>query len=140
MCFLWCVVLLGMLCFFFFKQKTAYEMRISDWSSDVCFSDLTSVASTSLRGKLIDQRPKRIVTSAASTTTSARPGSTPASAAAGTIRGSNAKGNRRGRIVSAAAAARALRAAAGPGGGTARSEEHTSELQSLMRTSEPAFC
>src|SRR3546814_9415106 len=32
----WCV-----LCFFFFfKQKTAYEVRISDWSSDVCSSDL----------------------------------------------------------------------------------------------------
>src|SRR3546814_1076849 len=31
-----CVIL-----FFFFKQKTAYEMRISDWSSDVCSSDLT---------------------------------------------------------------------------------------------------
>src|SRR3546814_2579693 len=30
----WCVW------FFFFKQKTAYEMRISDWSSDVCSSDL----------------------------------------------------------------------------------------------------
>src|SRR3546814_2961479 len=28
--------------FFFFKQKTAYEMRISDWSSDVCSSDLSS--------------------------------------------------------------------------------------------------
>src|SRR3546814_15817980 len=28
------------MCFFFFKQKTAYEMRISDWSSDVCSSDL----------------------------------------------------------------------------------------------------
>src|SRR3546814_14258220 len=28
---------------FFFKQKTAYEMRISDWSSDVCSSDLRSV-------------------------------------------------------------------------------------------------
>src|SRR3546814_4452207 len=27
-------------CFFFFKQKTAYELRISDWSSDVCSSDL----------------------------------------------------------------------------------------------------
>src|SRR3546814_6210626 len=27
-------------CFFFFKQKTAYEVRISDWSSDVCSSDL----------------------------------------------------------------------------------------------------
>src|SRR3546814_18081579 len=30
--------------FFFFKQKTAYEMRISDWSSDVCSSDLDQVA------------------------------------------------------------------------------------------------
>src|SRR3546814_7153982 len=30
----------GFLFFFFFKQKTAYEMRISDWSSDVCSSDL----------------------------------------------------------------------------------------------------
>src|SRR3546814_11944234 len=28
------------MCFFCFKQKTAYEMRISDWSSDVCSSDL----------------------------------------------------------------------------------------------------
>src|SRR3546814_11786825 len=31
---------------FFFKQKTAYEMRISDWSSDVCSSDLTRSPST----------------------------------------------------------------------------------------------
>src|SRR3546814_18013244 len=33
---------MGLLCvfLFFFKQKTAYEMRISDWSSDVCSSDL----------------------------------------------------------------------------------------------------
>src|SRR3546814_9982233 len=30
--------------FFFFKQKTAYEMRISDWSSDVCSSDLGRIA------------------------------------------------------------------------------------------------
>src|SRR3546814_8790212 len=38
MLFMWCCyVLLGI---FFFKQKTAYEMRISDWSSDVCSSDL----------------------------------------------------------------------------------------------------
>src|SRR3546814_10111225 len=34
---LWLIILLV---FFFFKQKTAYEMRISDWSSDVCSSDL----------------------------------------------------------------------------------------------------
>src|SRR3546814_20107300 len=41
MCFSWrssCFVIC--LLFFFFKQKTAYEMRISDWSSDVCSSDL----------------------------------------------------------------------------------------------------
>src|SRR3546814_20708235 len=31
---------------FFFKQKTAYEMRISDWSSDVCSSDLRPIAAT----------------------------------------------------------------------------------------------
>src|SRR3546814_17703504 len=30
------------MCIFFFKQKTAYEMRISDWSSDVCSSDLVA--------------------------------------------------------------------------------------------------
>src|SRR3546814_1955188 len=33
-------MLLFVVVFFFFKQKTAYEMRISDWSSDVCSSDL----------------------------------------------------------------------------------------------------
>src|SRR3546814_7491474 len=39
---LWCVVLCFLLLcvFFFFKQKTAYEMRMGDWSSDVCSSDL----------------------------------------------------------------------------------------------------
>src|SRR3546814_5422659 len=36
--FIWIVI-----CFFFFKQKTAYEMRISDWSSDVCSSDLVGM-------------------------------------------------------------------------------------------------
>src|SRR3546814_12250261 len=35
--------------FFFFKQKTAYEMRISDWSSDVCSSDLRPQAPRSSR-------------------------------------------------------------------------------------------
>src|SRR3546814_16897020 len=34
------MLFVSMLFFFFFKQKTAYEMRISDWSSDVCSSDL----------------------------------------------------------------------------------------------------
>src|SRR3546814_3352951 len=39
----WVCWLLFALCIFFFKQKTAYEMRISDWSSDVCSSDLIVV-------------------------------------------------------------------------------------------------
>src|SRR3546814_2568574 len=38
MLYLLCVVFI--IVFFFFKQKTAYELRISDWSSDVCSSDL----------------------------------------------------------------------------------------------------
>src|SRR3546814_7792151 len=37
-----------MLFFFFFKQKTAYERRISDWSSDVCSSDLIGAEWTAL--------------------------------------------------------------------------------------------
>src|SRR3546814_6241976 len=38
--------------FFFFKQKTAYEMRISDWSSDVCSSDLAERGGIELRDHL----------------------------------------------------------------------------------------
>src|SRR3546814_2322220 len=37
--------------FFFFKQKTAYEMRISDWSSDVCSSDLARPFGAELRDR-----------------------------------------------------------------------------------------
>src|SRR3546814_5705466 len=40
---------------FFFKQKTAYEMRISDWSSDVCSSDLAGAAGFQRRA-LVDRR------------------------------------------------------------------------------------
>src|SRR3546814_3850237 len=44
-----------MCCFFLFKQKTAYEMRISDWSSDVCSSDLAhEVEQTQAAGLITD--------------------------------------------------------------------------------------
>src|SRR3546814_1358361 len=51
--------------FFFFKQKTAYEMRISDWSSDVCSSDLfgvlgSALAVGSLSGALLAARRTRV--------------------------------------------------------------------------------
>src|SRR3546814_6080959 len=44
------ILCLSVFLFFFFKQKTAYEMRISDWSSDVCSSDL---------GRLVPGRQRR---------------------------------------------------------------------------------
>src|SRR3546814_4951399 len=43
------------MCFLFFKQKTAYEVRISDWSSDVCSSDL---ATADMVAKQIDEARK----------------------------------------------------------------------------------
>src|SRR3546814_10864113 len=48
-----CCTGLMLIVFFFFKQKTAYEMRISDWSSDVCSSDLMK--------KLLKNMAKRIL-------------------------------------------------------------------------------
>src|SRR3546814_5811628 len=58
-CYLYSLMRLGVkvclcmyiVCFFFFKQKTAYEMRISDWSSDVCSSDLQIVAVEQFTGQ-----------------------------------------------------------------------------------------
>src|SRR3546814_8049734 len=50
-----CVILY----FFFCKQKTAYEMRISDWSSDVCSSDLRNATFADLfRGHSAEQKDK----------------------------------------------------------------------------------
>src|SRR3546814_9754536 len=47
------------ICFFFFKQKTAYEMRISDWSSDVCSSDLVRIwAGGRYAHRVLDARRK----------------------------------------------------------------------------------
>src|SRR3546814_10342514 len=41
--------------FFFFKQKTAYEMRISDWSSDVCSSDLNANEETEIKVTMLER-------------------------------------------------------------------------------------
>src|SRR3546814_8847886 len=41
--------------FFFFKQKTAYEMRISDWSSDVCSSDLKGVGEKAMEILVVER-------------------------------------------------------------------------------------
>src|SRR3546814_17550677 len=44
--------------FFFYKQKTAYEMRMSDWSSDVCSSDLLLTDDGGLQARIADPRFK----------------------------------------------------------------------------------
>src|SRR3546814_1744040 len=53
--------MLSVLCvvsfFFFFKQKTAYEMRISDWSSDVCASDLDADDGGARLGLAVEDLP-----------------------------------------------------------------------------------
>src|SRR3546814_20953996 len=49
------MICLLILCLFFFKQKTAYEMRISDWSSDVCSSDLQGFDSLKLDLVMFDR-------------------------------------------------------------------------------------
>src|SRR3546814_2810657 len=46
------VLTLPLCAFFFFKQKTAYEMRISDWSSDVCSSDLAAAVAAAVHRRL----------------------------------------------------------------------------------------
>src|SRR3546814_7436942 len=83
---------------FFFKQKTAYEMRISDWSSDVCSSDLSQQAPVPGLERVIVYFEGQVV-----------------------IRETLQEGLE---VIF----------------GEARSEEHTSELQSLMRISYAVFC
>src|SRR3546814_8403723 len=96
--------------FFFFKQKTAYEMRISDWSSDVCSSDLLGNQGRrafDMKLEILD-----VVTAHDD--------------------GRKLSGVR---IADGADFFRDLRADT-----VKRSEEHTSELQSLMRISYAVFC
>src|SRR3546814_2375494 len=54
-------VLLFWCLFFFFKQKTAYEMRISDWSSDVCSSDLRGLRSDPVEHPDAERRSSPVV-------------------------------------------------------------------------------
>src|SRR3546814_10522714 len=108
--------------FFFFKQKTAYEMRISDWSSDVCSSDLSEFRAQPRRAALgqADHRHRadRVGPVAVQ----------PPSSGAGRAR--PRRNSRSGRN----------RTGISGSSDSGRSEEHTSELQSLMRISYAVFC
>src|SRR3546814_6174024 len=123
---------------FLFKQKTAYEMRISDWSSDVCSSDLIA---PSRQPEIV--APGQPFDSAEPQRREFRIG------VVDRRRGSRlgidlGDASRQRRRLAGAQEARSARPATEQtvvGHGTApRSEEHTSELQSLMRSSCADFC
>src|SRR3546814_8999710 len=113
--------------FFFFKQKTAYEMRISDWSSDVCSSDLHEQGRSLDFGALAFDRERN--TQAGFAAWTGRFGSHAFEAA---LRYDD---NSQFGHESTANAAWAWQFSP-----RWRSEEHTSELQSLMRISYAVFC
>src|SRR3546814_4443128 len=112
--------------FFFFKQKTAYEMRISDWSSDVCSSDL-GAPHARFRTAPVRRRARP------RTWRRARYGA----ARHAPVRGSGRRLPDRTAVTEGSSDDLSSRSSAGTGH---RSEEHTSELQSLMRTSYAVFC
>src|SRR3546814_9231653 len=118
--------------FFFFKQKTAYEMRISDWSSDVCSSDLNRYCLHLIAALLCFQKRRDCACP------------TPVTFLISVC-------NIRGRYITVSTGRRTIvratecddqgsMAAVARLKKTIRSEEHTSELQSLMRISYAVFC
>src|SRR3546814_5453424 len=122
-----------MFCFFFFKQKTAYEMRISDWSSDVCSSDLVHGGRGERGGVVAAAAARR-------TADDPLPGRTDENHAL--VR--HVAGNTRLRLRAESVLWRGA-GTAGRGlvpGVSANSQfgKHTSELQSLMRISDAVFC
>src|SRR3546814_1795278 len=134
-----------MLFFFFFKQKTAYEMRISDWSSDVCSSDLQSM----MRATTTPSRPSpRRCMSSTSRPIAVRRSARPSAVALyATCWRSQLAGNFmwlpvtiRSGEVNQTAEVRKERKMRKEQQRDVRSEEHTSELQSLMRISYAVFC
>src|SRR3546814_8356597 len=109
--------------FFFFKQKTAYEMRISDWSSDVCSSDLKLRISSSrhrtARSRAIRNHRRRKIHQTNHRT---------------------ARRKLRHRTVHRIRSRTPSQPRPSNRPRANRSEEHTSELQSLMRISYDVFC
>src|SRR3546814_2777297 len=128
--------------FFFFKQKTAYEVRISDWSSDVCSSDLRrDPADSPAVGPVRPPRPKN----ARASGRDLLPLDRNQSAQVGDVQHSPDGGAAAPKAkVAAVAFGRTRRHGKNLERGhvdrvDVRSEEHTSELQSLMRNSYAVF-
>src|SRR3546814_5485455 len=140
--FVFCILFL----FFFFKQKTAYEMRISDWSSDVCSSDLavavgdhTTILQAFNRFERLDQARRAFGIALERDRIDAA-----------TQRHAVARPFVRRQCIDRNPGFTARHHHGGGAGlrhredrarmHVSRSEEHTSELQSLMRISYAVFC
>src|SRR3546814_3141342 len=118
--------------FFLFKQKTAYEMRISDWSSDVCSSDLGLAR---LPGVELHASCGEYAAAYAALLDHARPLPVhPCFLGDWRKRPARRTGGGEDRILLYVGEVKQEK------GFLARSEEHTSELQSLMRISYAVFC
>src|SRR3546814_4593662 len=120
--------------FFFVKQKTAYEMRISDWSSDVCSSDL--ILTTGNASFRIDAgSSSRTVTIGAGTTLSLSGAGTGTAFYTGAGGVSVASGTTMNNDANNYTGATRFNGAT-QASGNPRSAEQTSETQSLMRNSQ----
>src|SRR3546814_3142769 len=148
------LILLFVFCFFFCKQKTASEMRISDWSSDVCSSDLlvhplygelqVVVTGARSRWSTKEGRVARIDITCQEAGSLQYPSATVDTAAAVDTAADAALDasaiDFAGLFSSVGAADFVLDSAATSVQALARSEEHTSELPSLMPISYDVFC
>src|SRR3546814_3834284 len=133
--------------FFFFKQKTAYEMRISDWSSDVCSSDLPlrrfggegagNVGQDGGHGQAASGNAVAIPASFRKLASKAWPCSV------AILSGWNCTpwiGRSRWRMPMIRPSGLVALSISASGNPSFRSEDHTSALQSLMRISYAVFC
>src|SRR3546814_1683051 len=123
---------------FFFKQKTAYEMRISDWSSDVCSSDLEQMRVG--RRKLGEQQQLPGLFSQNFAQSFAVNGDAEALPVKFFMLGDAFRSSVEGHGAASHVQVRAITGCPSHQSVSHRSEEHPSELQSLMRISYAAFC
>src|SRR3546814_4978575 len=130
--------------FFFFKQKTAYEMRISDWSSDVCSSDLVSGRSPEGWARAVAEAAS--VHGADRVVAEANNGGAMVESVLRAadmrlpvrlVHASRGKSARAEPVAELYESGRALHCGAFP---ELRSEEHTAEIQALIRISYAVLC
>src|SRR3546814_10450468 len=118
-----------------FKQKTAYEMRISDWRSDVGSSDLGGPADAGHRGPAHGLDQTVVAAARQHRALRAQRGGGELEGCMGVVVEAAHQA-----VVQRVADAEQVEAGQHAGEEVPRSEEHTSELQSLMRISYAVFC